>query len=85
MYHYLESIMDETNPNAERNERRRDHRQAWPPLPQTACMGKYPQHPSIKRVANPLQYIQSTCATSGDGLYEGLEWLSNSLRKAGHQ
>ena len=31
------------------------------------------------------QYIQSTCATSGDGLYEGLEWLSNSLRKAGHQ
>ena len=33
----------------------------------------------------PMQYIQSTCATSGDGLYEGLEWLSNSLRKAGHQ
>jgi len=29
-------------------------------------------------------YIQSTCATSGDGLYEGLEWLSTSLRKAGH-
>lgn len=29
-------------------------------------------------------FIQSTCATSGDGLYEGLEWLSNSLRKAGH-
>jgi len=28
-------------------------------------------------------YIQSTCATSGDGLYEGLEWLSNSLRKQG--
>lgn len=32
-----------------------------------------------------IQYIQSTCATSGDGLYEGLEWLSTSLRKAGHQ
>ncbi|XMA10098.1 hypothetical protein WAI453_002889 [Rhynchosporium graminicola] len=30
-------------------------------------------------------YIQSTCATSGDGLYEGLEWLAQSLRKAGHQ
>jgi len=25
-------------------------------------------------------YIQSTCATSGDGLYEGLEWLSNALK-----
>ncbi|KAH6657494.1 ADP-ribosylation factor [Truncatella angustata] len=29
-------------------------------------------------------YIQSTCATSGDGLYEGLEWLATTLRKAGH-
>merc|ERR1712142_969906 len=26
-------------------------------------------------------YIQSTCATSGDGLYEGLDWLSNELKK----
>lgn len=25
-------------------------------------------------------YIQSTCATSGDGLYEGLDWLSNQLK-----
>ncbi|XP_074572458.1 ADP-ribosylation factor-like [Curcuma longa] len=24
-------------------------------------------------------YIQSTCATSGDGLYEGLEWLSSKI------
>jgi ADP-ribosylation factor 1/2 len=26
-------------------------------------------------------YIQATCATSGDGLYEGLEWLSTNLKK----
>ncbi|XP_051878603.1 ADP-ribosylation factor 1 [Pristis pectinata] len=25
-------------------------------------------------------FIQATCATSGDGLYEGLEWLSNQLK-----
>uniref|UniRef100_A0A3Q3XEM1 ADP-ribosylation factor-like protein 14 n=1 Tax=Mola mola TaxID=94237 RepID=A0A3Q3XEM1_MOLML len=25
-------------------------------------------------------YIQSTCATSGDGLYEGLDWLSSQLK-----
>nr|XP_051706812.1 ADP-ribosylation factor 1 [Oryctolagus cuniculus] len=25
-------------------------------------------------------YIQATCATNGDGLYEGLDWLSNQLR-----
>ncbi|XP_042488669.1 ADP-ribosylation factor 2-like [Macadamia integrifolia] len=24
-------------------------------------------------------YIQSTCATSGQGLYEGLDWLSNHI------
>ncbi|XP_071731132.1 ADP-ribosylation factor-like isoform X2 [Rutidosis leptorrhynchoides] len=24
-------------------------------------------------------YIQSTCATSGEGLYEGLEWLSKNI------
>ncbi|XP_061695269.1 ADP-ribosylation factor 1-like 2 [Syngnathoides biaculeatus] len=25
-------------------------------------------------------YIQATCATHGEGLYEGLEWLSNRLK-----
>ncbi|CAK9229710.1 unnamed protein product [Sphagnum troendelagicum] len=33
-------------------------------------------------------YIQSTCATSGEGLYEGLDWLSsniaNKVLKCGH-
>lgn len=29
---------------------------------------------------NPqCRYIQSTCATSGEGLYEGLDWLSNNI------
>ena len=26
-----------------------------------------------------FRYIQSTCATSGEGLYEGLDWLSNNI------
>ncbi|KAL6954310.1 phosphatidylinositol 3-kinase [Sarracenia purpurea var. burkii] len=35
-------------------------------------------------------YIQSTCATSGEGLYEGLDWLSNNIANkdagaSGHQ
>ncbi|XP_019734445.1 ADP-ribosylation factor 1-like [Hippocampus comes] len=25
-------------------------------------------------------YIQATCATNGEGLYEGLDWLSNRLK-----
>jgi len=28
-------------------------------------------------------YIQATCATSGDGLYEGLDWLSTALKGKG--
>ncbi|KAH0468722.1 hypothetical protein IEQ34_001954 [Dendrobium chrysotoxum] len=28
-------------------------------------------------------YIQSTCATSGEGLYEGLDWLSSNIAGKG--
>lgn len=27
-------------------------------------------------------YIQATCATTADGLYEGLDWLSNQLKNS---
>ncbi|XP_028159985.1 ADP-ribosylation factor 2 [Ostrinia nubilalis] len=30
---------------------------------------------------NRRWYIQATCATQGQGLYEGLDWLSNELAK----
>lgn len=38
----------------------------------------------LTHLLTPTQFIQSTCATTGDGLYEGLEWLANALKKAGH-
>uniref|UniRef100_A0A7I4DDY0 Uncharacterized protein n=1 Tax=Physcomitrium patens TaxID=3218 RepID=A0A7I4DDY0_PHYPA len=25
------------------------------------------------------RFVQSTCATSGEGLYEGLDWLSSNI------
>ena len=28
-------------------------------------------------------FIQSTCATSGEGLYEGLDWLATNIANAG--
>lgn len=31
------------------------------------------------RLCSFNRYIQSTCATSGEGLYEGLDWLSNNI------
>ncbi|KAF7732344.1 hypothetical protein EC973_005240 [Apophysomyces ossiformis] len=35
----------------------------------------------LHNLRNRHWYIQTTCATSGDGLYEGLEWLSNNLKQ----
>merc|ERR1711861_103129 len=36
----------------------------------------------LHSLRNRTWYIQATCATSGDGLYEGLDWLSASIKKA---
>merc|ERR1711933_255274 len=33
----------------------------------------------LHNMRNRKWFIQSTCATSGDGLYEGLDWLSGAL------
>ncbi|KAJ9114094.1 hypothetical protein QFC20_001608 [Naganishia adeliensis] len=37
----------------------------------------------LHSLRNRKWYIQSACATSGDGLYEGLEWLSTNLKSRG--
>jgi len=34
----------------------------------------------LHSLRNRKWHIQPTCATTGDGLYEGLEWLSNQLK-----
>ena len=33
----------------------------------------------LNSLRNRQWYIQSTCATSGEGLYEGLDWMSNAI------
>ncbi|PON46132.1 Small GTPase superfamily, ARF type [Parasponia andersonii] len=38
------------------------------------CFNKFPG-----KAMQRHWYIQSTCATSGEGLYEGLDWLSNNI------
>jgi ADP-ribosylation factor protein 1 len=35
----------------------------------------------LHRFAQRKWYIQACCATNGDGLYEGLDWLSFTLKK----
>jgi len=34
----------------------------------------------LNQIRNRQWYIQATCATTGDGLYEGLDWLSDTLK-----
>jgi len=34
----------------------------------------------LQQMRNRRWFIQSTCATTGDGLYEGLDWLANELK-----
>ncbi|KAJ1723413.1 Arf GTPase arf1 [Coemansia erecta] len=51
-------------------------------LPNTMSASDITEKLGLKSLShNRSWYIQSTCATSGDGLYEGLEWLKNNLNK----
>jgi len=48
-------------------------------LPQAMSIAEITDKLGLHSLRNKKWYIQSTCATSGDGLYEGLDWLSNTL------
>ena len=48
-------------------------------LPNAMSVSEVTDKLGLHSVTNRKWYIQSTCATTGDGLYEGLDWLSNAL------
>jgi len=48
-------------------------------LPNAMSVAEITDKLGLHSVRSRKWYIQSTCATSGDGLYEGLDWLSNVL------
>ncbi|KAJ1820250.1 Arf GTPase arf1 [Coemansia sp. RSA 2671] len=50
-------------------------------LPNAMNAGEITEKLGLPTIKNIKWYIQATCATTGDGLYEGLEWLSNSFKK----
>merc|ERR1712241_403055 len=50
-------------------------------LPNAMSVNEVTERLSLNQLRNRQWYIQSTCATTGDGLYEGLDWLSNALNK----
>jgi len=50
-------------------------------LPNAANASELSDQLGLSAMRNRNWYIQATCATSGDGLYEGLDWLSSALKK----
>ena len=48
-------------------------------LPNAMSVSEVTDKLGLHSLGNRKWYIQSTCATSGDGLYEGLDWLSSAL------
>jgi len=50
-------------------------------LPNAMSPGELTDKLGLNTLRNRRWYIQSTCATQGTGLYEGLDWLSSELSK----
>eukprot|EP00058_Branchiostoma_floridae_P028097 XP_002613588.1 hypothetical protein BRAFLDRAFT_127091 [Branchiostoma floridae] len=48
-------------------------------LPNAMAAADITKNLKLNDLRNRKWYIQSTCATQGNGLYEGLDWLSNEL------
>jgi len=49
-------------------------------LPNAMSVAEVTDKLGLHSLRNRSWYIQATCATSGDGLYEGLDWLANALK-----
>ncbi|KAM9352564.1 ADP-ribosylation factor 4-like [Symphorus nematophorus] len=50
-------------------------------LPNALSVSELTDKLSLQSLRNRSWFVQATCATSGSGLYEGLDWLSNELSK----
>ena len=48
-------------------------------LPNAMSVNEITEKLGLNQLRNRLWHIQSTCAITGDGLYEGLDWLANTL------
>ena len=50
-------------------------------LPQAMSAAETADKLGLHSMRNRQWFIQATCATNGEGLYEGLDWLSNTISK----
>merc|ERR1712066_21595 len=51
-------------------------------LPNAMNASELTEKLGLQQLRNRRWYIQATCATQSNGLYEGLDWLSNELAKS---
>lgn len=49
-------------------------------LPNAMSISEITDKLGLHSIKDRQWYIQASCATSGDGLYEGLDWLSNQMK-----
>jgi small GTP-binding protein len=49
-------------------------------LPKAMSISEMNEKLGLNSLKSHKWFIQNTCAVSGEGLYEGLEWLSNNLK-----
>merc|ERR1712032_561726 len=49
-------------------------------LPNAMAAAELTEKLGLHKMRNRQWYLQSACATSGDGLYEGLDWMSATLK-----
>jgi len=50
-------------------------------LPNAMSAAELTDKLGLNQLRGKRWYIQATCATQGNGLYEGLDWLSQELAK----
>eukprot|EP00033_Pygsuia_biforma_P001373 GCRY01001554.1.p1 GENE.GCRY01001554.1~~GCRY01001554.1.p1 ORF type:complete len:181 (-),score=46.53 GCRY01001554.1:673-1215(-) len=51
-------------------------------LPKSVPVHQIAEELGLNNLKGRSWYIQSSCAVTGDGLYEGLEWVSTQLKKS---
>ena len=49
-------------------------------LPNAMSVAEVTDKLGLHQLRSKQWYIQATCATTGDGLFEGLDWLANSIK-----
>jgi signal recognition particle receptor subunit beta len=49
-------------------------------LPNAVSVSELTERLGLHRIRDRPWNVQATCAMSGDGLHEGMEWLSNAIK-----